>query len=295
MLIQTLAERGAIHPPKWLPANTHFLCEMGSVAFGVSAGDSDHDMQGFCFPPKDLVFGHVAGHIPGFGAPFEPYAQWIQHNVKDPDGRPDEYDFTVWSVVKFVELCRQSNANCLDVLFAPRRCIRHMTAIAEHLRDHRHMFLNKEAMKRLRGYAYSQMLKIREQRLKANPKRQADIEAHGYDTKFGYHVVRLCLQAEQILEEHDLDVERNSEILKSIRRGEWSLEQLEAWFATKSRSLEESYGRSTLRAVADEAAMRRLLLEMLEMHYGNLDAVVSRDVSADALARDIENVLARYR
>jgi len=296
VLIHTLAEKGLLNAlPRWLPDNTCFLSEVGSTAYGVVSSSSDRDIQGFCLPPKDEVFGHLAGHIDGFGPPFEPFAQWFQHHIPDPDGRDRTYDLTVWSVVRFCHLSMSGNPNTLDVLFAPRRCIIHTTALANHLRDNRHIFLSKEVMVKLRGYAARQMHKIMNGSNSSNPTRAADIAKTGMDTKFAYHVVRLCLQAEQVLEEHDLDLERNSELLNAVRRGEWTPERLAEWFEKKEISLEESYGRSTLRAKADQGEVRNVLMQMLEMHYGNLDAVVSKEHTASGLVRDIEAVLDRYR
>lgn len=51
------------------------------------------------------------------------------------------------------------------------------------------------------------------------------IDKFGYDTKFAYNLVRLLNECEQILVEGDLDLERSKEMLKSIRKGEWSLEK----------------------------------------------------------------------
>ena len=108
------------------------------------------------------------------------------------------------------------------------------------------------------------------------------------------HVIRLALQAEQILVEHDLDLERNGEILKSIRRGEWTLDQVDQWATEKERALELSYAAATLRHTPDEDAIRALLLECLEMHYGNLDASVTRNPSIDRLLDDLRALVARY-
>jgi len=51
-----LEQKKLICPPKWLPANVHYLTIMGSVAYGVSADASDMDVYGFCIPPKEVVF-----------------------------------------------------------------------------------------------------------------------------------------------------------------------------------------------------------------------------------------------
>jgi hypothetical protein len=40
--------------------------------------------------------------------------------------------------------------------------------------------------------------------------------------KFAYHTVRLLNEAERLLLQGDLDLQRNREQLESIRRGEWT-------------------------------------------------------------------------
>lgn len=95
--------------------------------------------------------------------------------------------------------------------------------------------------------------------------------------------------------EHDLDITRNREQLKSIRRGEWTLEYLREWFETKERALEEVYAASTLRYGPDEEAIRELLLNCLEHHYGNISDAVRRDIKVDQMVRELEAVLDRYR
>ncbi len=126
-------------------------------------------------------------------------------------------------------------------------------------------------------------------------KRSQDIQQYGYDTKWAYHIVRLLLQCEQILVEHDLDIERNSEVLKSVRRGEWSLEQLNEWFTAKEKSLETVYSNSTLRHSPDEKRIKDLLLEALEMHYGTITTGVKRETGVDQLVSELQSVLDRYR
>lgn len=95
-----------------------------------------------------------------------------------------------------------------------------------------------------------------------------------YDTKFSYHIVRLLLECEQILTEHDLDLEKNSDILKSIRNGEWSLDKIIEWFGLKEKSLETAFSESKLQNRPDESKIKKLLLECLEMHYGDLSTVI---------------------
>jgi predicted nucleotidyltransferase len=293
MILQKLKKAEMIHPPRYLVDNTMYLCQMGSVAYGVSGESSDIDVYGYCVPPRDLVFPHLAGVIPGFGTQLQRFDVWQEHHVKAPDS-DKEYDFSVYSIVKYFDLCMQNNPNMIDSLFVPRRCILHSTELHETVRDRRHMFLHRGAFHKFKGYAYSQMSKIRENARSSNPARAADIEKYGYSTKFAYHLVRLACEAEQILVECDLDLERNREQLKSIRRGEWKLEDVEKWFAEKERHLEGLYATSKLPERPDEEAIRQLLLDCLEHHYGSLSAVVARDRSVDALVRDLQAILERY-
>lgn len=121
--------------------------------------------------------------------------------------------------------------------------------------------------------------------------RSLGVLAHGVDYKFAYHVVRLLLQGEQILLEHDLNIESNSEILKSVRRGEWAYEKIEEWFNNKEVYMEELYAKSDLRSNPDEEAIKRILVQCLEMHYGSLDKAVVMRSDGDELARDIMKIL----
>jgi predicted nucleotidyltransferase len=295
VLLHTLVERKLIHPPKWLPDNTQFLGYAGSAAYGVSSDTSDMDCFGFCIPPREIVFPFTdGGRVYGFGTQEQRFRVWSEHHIQLPDQRK-EYDFSIYNIVDFFHLAMENNPNILDVLFLPRRCILHTTKIAEHVRENRRLFLHKGAMAKLRGYAYSQMSKIENKTNSSNPKRAATIQEHGFDLKFSYHVVRLMLQCEQILVEHDLDIERNSEVLKSIRRGEWTLPQLTSWFEVKEKSLETLYANSTLQDKPDEESLKRLLLQSLEMHYGTLTSTVVQTSSMGTLLSELEALVERYK
>lgn len=115
-----------------------------------------------------------------------------------------------------------------------------------------------------------------------------------YDVKFAYHIVRLLNEVEQIMVEGDLDLQRNREQLKEIRRGEWTLDQVEAYFESKERALEATYAACTLPHKPDEAAIKKILLECMEMHYGDISSAVKRDANIEAMIRDLRGVIDRY-
>jgi predicted nucleotidyltransferase len=293
-ILRSVVERGLTRAPGFVTGGLQYEALLGSVAYGVSDDDSDLDVVGFCIPRKHEVFPHLRGDIPGFDPAVPPFEQLQEHHVHDPSaggGKGRTYDFTIYSIVKFFRMCADSNPNMVDCLFVPRRCVLFATAVGELVRESRHLFLHRGAWARFKGYAYQQMHKIRTKEPRGLRKEM--VERYGYDVKFGYHVVRLLGEVEQILEEGDLDLERNREQLKAIRRGEWSLEQLERWFADKERQLEEVHARSTLPATADHDRLKGLLLRCLEQHYGSLDpSIVRPDELAEAL-RQIRGIVER--
>lgn len=283
-LLKRLNKEKLITPPKFLLDNVAYMTMMGSVAYGVSNVGSDIDVYGFCIPPKDTIFPHLAGQIPGFGRQIKRFEQWEQHHVKDSTEK--EYDFSIYNIVKYFQLCMENNPNMIDSLFVPRRCILHSTQIGELVRENRKLFLHKGAFHKFKGYAYSQMHKMNIKEPEVGSKRYDMIQEYGYDLKFAYHIVRLLSECEMMLIEHDLDLQRNREQLKSVRRGEWTKVEVENFFADKERQLEELYVKSTLQHRPNESKIKELLLKCLEIHYGSLEACVH-------IAPDLEEDLKR--
>jgi predicted nucleotidyltransferase len=170
-----------IHPPKWLPANIHYEVLTGSVSYGVSNDSSDMDISGFCIPPKEFVFPHLAGEIHGFGRQLKRFDVWQEHHVQDTEARK-EYDFSIYSIVKFFQLAMENNPNMLDIIHVPQRCVLFCTPVAQNVRDNRSLFLHKGSYQKLRGYAYSSLHKLgnRTETMKTEakkPKRIKDILA----------------------------------------------------------------------------------------------------------------------
>lgn len=294
--IAKLAERKLCQPPRWLPHNMILECMGGSVSYGVTSDTSDVDLVGIVFPMKDDLFPHLRGEIPGFGRQHQRFEQYQQHHINDENalgGKGREYDITVYSIVKFFQLAMDNNPNIIDILFVPHNCVLYSTPIGELIRERRKLFLHKGAWAKFKGYSYSQLAKIGSN--KATGKRLELIEKYGYDVKYAYHLVRLLLEIEQIMTEHDLDLQRHREQLKAIRRGEWTEHELRVWAAKKESELETVYHTSTLRYKPDEAAIKQVLMDCLEAHYGNLSGcIVNPDATLVAL-RNIQTELEKVK
>ena len=347
--------------PSWLIVNTQYVTVMGSHAYGLANNNSDFDVYGFTIPPKNFIFPHLTGKLTGFGKSAPSFDQYVKHHIMDVDalgGKGREWDITIFGIVKFFELCRQNNPNMLETLFTNEEHVLHCTQIGRLVRDNRHLFISKEAWKRFRGYAFSQLHKcdtkglglvteVREfeeaHRIPHTTnlqyiKRYTKIEktqdedgmeartafmglsrrelnkyesllrlgeekskrfnmrkAHGVDTKNLYNVLRLLDEAEQILLEGTIDLQRSREVLKSVRRGEWTYQQVYDWVQEKDKALEVVYAKCDLPTRPPEEPLRELLKGCLEIHFGDLsEEIPNTDWAADAL-RKIDEILNRNR
>lgn len=266
---------------------------MGSVAYGVSSDSSDNDVYGFCIPPKTVIFPHLAGHINGFGTPHTDFGQWQEHHVEDNESRKT-WDFCIYSIIKFFHLCMGNNPNMLDALFVPQTCVLHSTAIGNKVRDNRKLFLSKLVWHKFKGYAYSQLHKMRTKVPDIGSNRWKSYEKYGYDVKFAYHCVRLLRETEQILTEGDLDLRRGNNMLKSIRRGEWSIDKVIGYFDAKEKQLEEVCIKSELPWKPDEKAIKGLLIECLEQHFGTLDLELPKSIGHEVALQKIQKICDAY-
>jgi len=294
---QHLIKQGLLKsPPKFLETGVQYEVVMGSIAYGVAEDHSDMDVYGFAIPPRDWVFPHLRGEIFGFDEIDLQFEQIQQHHMLDKSalgGKGREYDLVIYSIIKYFRLLTDNNPNIIDSLFVPRNCVLYSTTIGEMVREKRHLFLHKGCWAKFKGYAYSQVHKMRTKVPEGG--RKAIINEFGYDVKFAYHVVRLLNEVEQILIENDLDLDRNKEQLKSIRRGEWSQQAVEDYFADKEKQLEKIYLESTLPALPDTEAIKSLLLECLEHHYGSLTECINQEDDAIAALREIELIVQKVR
>lgn len=335
-------------PPPYVLNNTQYLTIMGSEAYGVKSDSSDIDIYGFCIPYKDIVFPHLSGEILGFGRQKKRFEQYQNHGIIDKENNK-KYDIVIYNIIKYFHLTMECNPNMIDSLFTPQRCVLYANQLTNLVRENRKLFLSKLCLAKFKGYAYSQLHKLKNKSIieyvnlceKLNipettsiteiedeimgkktlniyngnnkedlftlqklakkiyqngniTKRLDSIKKYRYDTKFAYNIVRLLNECEQILLEEDIDLERNREQLKSIRRGDWSIKQINDYFNIKEKNIENIYAKSSLRIKPDENFIKQLLLKCLEMHFGSIDNCIKVN-KINNLVNDIENVLAKYR
>lgn len=293
--VKDLYKAGVIHPPSYVADQVQYEVIMGSFAYGVSSDSSDVDVYGFCIPDKKIVFPHTAGEIYGFDDDTERFEQWQEHHIPDPSALGGEgriYDLQIYSIIKYFKLCMQNNPNMIDSLFVPQRCVLTCTSIGDMVREQRRLFLHKGAFHKFKGYAFSQLHKIETK----NPtgKRLEQQDENGIDRKYLYHLVRLINEVEQILTEGNIDLERNREQLKAIRRGEQfvGFSDIYEWFNKKESELETLYNNCTiLPNRPPKEKIKTLLIQCLEHHFGNLKEVIVVANEYESAIKDISDII----
>jgi predicted nucleotidyltransferase len=278
--------------PKHLPDSLQYEVIAGSISYGCSDDDSDRDIVGWCIPPKDIIFPHLQGYILGFGTQPDKFEQWQKHHVVD-EKMGITWDFSIYNIVKYFQLCLENNPNMVETLFSPSVCVTHCSPIAQMVKDRRQIFLHKGAWHKYKGYAFTQLHKMGS-KTAVSEKRKKLVETYGYDTKYAAHTVRLLDNVAQILQESDLDLRRNAEQLKAIRRGEWKIEDIHQWFEQREKELQGAYEKSSLPYGPREAEIKQLLLDCLEHQYGNLEQCVTVVDHATVILKQIANLVRAY-
>ena len=168
-------------PPFDVDRHTIFLGLTGSHAYGMARPDSDVDIRGVCIPPRRVRESHhlefeqlTVGDQQGAWGPVSQKA--IDVLLEHPTAaecyrRSDTFrranghvDLCVYSIHKFVKLCAVNNPSFLEILFLPDEAVLHATDAWMQLREHRQMFLTKEARHRYVGYAMGQLDRIKRHR-----------------------------------------------------------------------------------------------------------------------------------
>lgn len=229
---EDLAALGAALGEHDLYAHVIYRCVVGSHAYGLAGPASDVDHRGIYLPPAEL-------HWSLFGVP-----EQLEDKATDE---------VYWELRKFVTLALKANPNILECLYTP--LVEHATSLAEELRAERGRFLSRHLHQTYNGYVLSQFKRL-----------EQDLRTVGeIKWKHAMHLVRLLLAGIAALEEGHVpvDVGPHRERLLSIRRGEETWEEVNAW-------------RLSLHARFDRAVERTSLPERPDYEWANAFLVRAR-------------------
>ena len=267
-LIHRLYETKKIDCPAWLPDNLCYLTLMGSRAYGIENKDSDYDYYGVCLIPRKNIFPQEYGLLLGFDE-IPVFEQWKKDHFLDADSKK-EMEITIYGIIRYFNLLSDGNPNIIESLYTNREHVIYSNVIGEKIRDNRSLFLSKQSFIKTRQYAFAQLKKL--DRIPIG-KRLENYNIHSYDTKFAAHTIRLMDNCEQIITNKNIDLQRNKEMVKAIRNGEYTLKQIKEYAQQKELLLEKLVAESDLRKTVNKDEIRALLLECISYSYQNINFI----------------------
>lgn len=235
-------------------------CWRGSIAHGTFQPQSDpdsiddKDVLAVCVPPIDYYLG------------LKRYGSRGTREIKG-----DEWDVVVYEAQKMVSLLTQGNPNVLSVLWLEPQDYLLVTEAGQLLLDSRDLFIGKHVYRSFTGYAYSQLKKMTHHACERymGEKRKRLVEKFGYDCKNGAHLIRLLRMGVEFLTEGRLYVKRHdAPQLLQIKRGAWSLEQVQAEAERLFVLAEQAYVNSSLPDGVDMEKVNKLCVEIVLTHLG---------------------------
>lgn len=178
----------------------------------------------------------------------------------------EELDATFYSLRKLVGLLLKSNPNVVGLLWLKADLYLHVHPAFARLVERRDVFTSKAGFDAFAGYASAQIKKMQTQAFQGymGAKRKALVERLGYDAKNAAHAIRLLRMGAEFLETGQLTVYRDTDAdeIRSIKRGEWTLEQVNAAAEQGFARASEAHSRSPLPDRPDFAAAEQLLLDI---------------------------------
>lgn len=217
---------------------------VGSGLHGMAIeGTDDHDEMG--------IFIERIEQVVGLDAP-----QGSDVWRTKPEGVRSEagdIDLVRYSLRHYMRLATQGNPTMLLPLFAPREAVLKIDLTGEELRKLAPAIVSRQAGPRFLGYMTHQIERLEGTR-RSKPNRPELIEAHGYDTKFASHAVRLALQGIELMQTGQLTLPMEAGALgtvRDIKLGLWRLENVLMFVRSLRDQLIEAIDNSKLREKPD--------------------------------------------
>lgn len=190
---------------------------MGSTSTGIALpGTDDLDLMEVVVTPPAYVIG------------LSRYETKVQRDAADGErSQPGDVDLVSHDLRKFMSLLAKGNPSILHTLFLPPEYTVCSSPVWETLQRHsRDLCYSKHAVRAFLGYMTQQLQRLTGARGGKRVKRPELVAAHGYDTKYAAHVLRLGYQGVEFGHTGGLQLplpQTVADDLLALRRGEWEL------------------------------------------------------------------------
>lgn len=236
-----------------------YECIAGSQLTGTNLDESDHDTLGVCIEPASYTLG------------LKKFEQYVGRS-KPMGARslPGDTDRTIYSLRKWASLALSGNPSVLQLLFVPREMELHADPWFWKWQECHEWFASKQAGKAFLGYMQQQTQRLKGERGQKNIKRPELEAAHGFDTKYAAHIIRLGFQGTEFLTYGYLTLpmaHNEREAVVEIRQGKWSLEDVILRAESMEDVIKHLFDHSPLPDQPDREAVSRELVNTYREWY----------------------------
>jgi uncharacterized protein len=197
---------------------------VGSTVHGLHhGGQDDRDEMAIFVEPPEFALGLRLAESGRRWRAFEHYVERTQ-----PEGArsgPGDLDLVSYSLRKWLRLAVAGNPTVLLLLFSPADSLSVCTPRGKALRDLHGAIVSRAAGPRYLGYLRTQKERLLGVRGQKRVKRPELVDAHGFDTKYAMHVLRLGHQGIELMSTGRLTLPIAEPVrsrIMEVRRGEWS-------------------------------------------------------------------------
>jgi predicted nucleotidyltransferase len=260
MEVRELVERGMI-----------LRATVGSTVHGLHHGGQDDrdEMAVFVEPPEYRLGLQLAR---AQGRKLHPLEHWVERT--QPEGArsgPGDLDLVAYNLRKYVRLALKGHPTVLLLLFAPSELTLVETDLGRELRGLTGSILSKRAGRGYLGYLHGQRGRLLGTRGGKRVNRPELVEAHGYDTKYAMHALRLGYQGIELLETGRVTLpmpEPGRSRAMAIRLGERSFDGVIAEIDQVESRLEAALAGTSLPDEPDRDAINSFLVDAYRRAWG---------------------------
>jgi predicted nucleotidyltransferase len=244
---------------------------VGSTVHGLHHGGQDDrdELAVFVEPPEYRLGLKLAR---GQGRKLHPLEHWVERT--QPEGvrsGPGDLDLVAYNVRKYLRLALKGHPTVLLLLFVPPELTLVETDLGRELRALTPAILSKRAGRGYLGYLSGQRERLLGTRGQRNVNRPELVEAHGFDTKYAMHAVRLGYQGIELLETGRLTLpmpEPTRSRVMAIRLGERSFDEVLDEIDDVQARLAEALVETSLPDEPDREAVDLFLVDAYRRAWG---------------------------
>jgi predicted nucleotidyltransferase len=224
---------------------------VGSTVHGLAnPGTDDRDEMGVCIEPPEYVVGLRA------------FEHWVHRTQPEgvPSG-PGDLDLTIYGLRKYCRLAAKGSPTVLLLLFVEGEHVIERRPAGERLQALAPAFLSKRTGRAFLGYLDAQRRGLLGERHATRTRELSP--AHGYDTKYAMHALRIAHQGHELLTTGRMSLpvgEPARSRLMEVRRGEVALGDVLAELDAAAAALEQALLSADLPEDADHGAIDRFLI-----------------------------------